>query len=151
MTSVDFDNRFGREHVDCEKPLARTLREADEMIAACSGAGVKLMYAEELCFAPKYVLAKQLADEGALGQVYLVRQSEQHSGPHSDWFWDPELAGGGVLMDMGCHGMSSPAGCTGSHRPGQFPRRSAPSSTTNARWPTIMPSSPSGSRVGGYA
>jgi predicted dehydrogenase len=37
--------------------------------------------------------------------VYLVRQSEQHFGPHSDWFWDPELAGGGVLMDMGCHGI----------------------------------------------
>jgi myo-inositol 2-dehydrogenase/D-chiro-inositol 1-dehydrogenase len=92
-------------HVVCEKPLARTLREADEMIAACRRAGVKLMYAEELCFAPKYVRAKELADEGALGDVYLVRQSEQHYGPHSDWFWDPELAGGGVLMDMGCHGI----------------------------------------------
>src|SRR6516165_4181514 len=33
-------------HVICEKPLARTLREADEMIAACRDAGVKLMYAE---------------------------------------------------------------------------------------------------------
>jgi len=92
-------------HVICEKPLARTLHEADEMIAACRDAGVKLMYAEELCFAPKYVRAKELADEGALGEVFLVRQSEQHFGPHSDWFWDPELAGGGVLMDMGCHGI----------------------------------------------
>jgi myo-inositol 2-dehydrogenase / D-chiro-inositol 1-dehydrogenase len=92
-------------HVICEKPLALTLAEADEMIAACRGAGVKLMYAEEICFAPKYVRAKELADEGALGDVYLVRQSEQHYGPHSDWFWDPKLAGGGVLMDMGCHGI----------------------------------------------
>jgi myo-inositol 2-dehydrogenase / D-chiro-inositol 1-dehydrogenase len=92
-------------HVVCEKPLARTLHEADEMIAACAAAGVKLMYAEDVCFAPKYVRAKELADEGALGEVYLVRQSEQHFGPHSDWFWDPELAGGGVLMDMGCHGV----------------------------------------------
>jgi myo-inositol 2-dehydrogenase / D-chiro-inositol 1-dehydrogenase len=92
-------------HVICEKPLARTLAEADEMIAACQRAGVQLMYAEEICFAPKYVRAKQLADEGALGDVYLVRQGEQHFGPHSDWFWDPQLAGGGVLMDMGCHGI----------------------------------------------
>jgi myo-inositol 2-dehydrogenase / D-chiro-inositol 1-dehydrogenase len=92
-------------HVVCEKPLARTLREADEMIAACRQAGVKLMYAEELCFAPMYVRAKELADEGALGDVYLVRQSEQHFGPHSDWFWDPDLAGGGTLMDMACHGI----------------------------------------------
>jgi myo-inositol 2-dehydrogenase / D-chiro-inositol 1-dehydrogenase len=92
-------------HVICEKPLARTLREADEMITACRAAGVKLMYAEDICFAPKYVRAKELADEGALGDVYLVRQTEQHYGPHSDWFWDPDLAGGGVLMDMGCHGI----------------------------------------------
>ncbi|HEY2549133.1 MAG TPA: Gfo/Idh/MocA family oxidoreductase [Streptosporangiaceae bacterium] len=92
-------------HVVCEKPLARTLREADEMIAACRDAGVKLMYAEDICFAPKYVRARQLADEGALGEVYLVRQSEQHYGPHSDWFWDPGLSGGGALMDMGCHGI----------------------------------------------
>src|SRR5689334_8298497 len=92
-------------HVICEKPLARTLADADEMIAACRDAGVLLMYAEELCFAPKYVRAKELADEGALGDVHLVRQGEQHFGPHADWFWDPQLAGGGVLMDMGCHGI----------------------------------------------
>ena len=95
----------GGKHVICEKPLARTLREADEMISACAAAGVLLMYAEEICFAPKYVRAKELADEGALGEVYLVRQTEQHYGPHSDWFWDPEQSGGGVLMDMGCHGI----------------------------------------------
>src|SRR5690349_23371439 len=51
-------------HVICEKPLARTLADADEMLAACERAGTLLMYAEELCFAPKYVRAKELADEG---------------------------------------------------------------------------------------
>ena len=90
-------------HVICEKPLARTLAEADEMIAACETAGCLLMYAEELCFAPKYVRAKELVDEGALGRVFMVQQGEQHFGPHSDWFWDVERSGGGVLMDMGCH------------------------------------------------
>jgi myo-inositol 2-dehydrogenase/D-chiro-inositol 1-dehydrogenase len=90
-------------HVIVEKPLARTLAEADEMIAACRAAEVLLMYAEELCFAPKYVRAKELVDEGALGRVYMVQQGEQHFGPHSGWFWDVERSGGGVLMDMGCH------------------------------------------------
>ncbi|MDP2949175.1 MAG: Gfo/Idh/MocA family oxidoreductase, partial [Chloroflexota bacterium] len=90
-------------HVVCEKPMAMNLEECDEMIEACRRAGVKLMYAEELCFAPKYVRAKALADEGALGRVYYVRQLECHYGPHSDWFWDVEQSGGGVLMDMGCH------------------------------------------------
>src|SRR5260370_37114836 len=61
------------------------------------------MYAEEICFAPKYVSAKKLADEGAPGRVFLVKQSEEHFGPHSAWFWDVNRSGGGVLLDMGCH------------------------------------------------
>ncbi len=90
-------------HVVCEKPLCRTLEEADRMIEACRKAGVLLMYAEELCFAPKYVRAKHLVDEGALGRPFLVKQSEEHFGPHSPWFWDVDKSGGGVLLDMGCH------------------------------------------------
>src|SRR5215210_4730862 len=62
-------------HVICEKPIARTLDEADQMIAACTSARVQLFYAEELLFAPKYVRAKQLGDDGALGEVFLVKQS----------------------------------------------------------------------------
>jgi myo-inositol 2-dehydrogenase/D-chiro-inositol 1-dehydrogenase len=90
-------------HVICEKPLAVTLEQADAMIDACARAGVKLMYAEELCFAPKYERVRRLVSEGALGRVYQLRQCEKHSGPHSDWFYDIDRAGGGVLMDMGCH------------------------------------------------
>jgi myo-inositol 2-dehydrogenase/D-chiro-inositol 1-dehydrogenase len=90
-------------HVICEKPLCRNLAEADAMIEACRKAGVLLMYAEELCFAPKYVRAKTLVDEGALGRPFLVKQSEEHFGPHSAWFWDVNRSGGGVLLDMGCH------------------------------------------------
>ena len=90
-------------HVICEKPLCRTLEEADRMIEACRRAGVLLLYAEELCFAPKYVRAKQLVEEGALGRAFLVKQSEEHFGPHMPWFWDVEKSGGGVLLDMGCH------------------------------------------------
>jgi myo-inositol 2-dehydrogenase / D-chiro-inositol 1-dehydrogenase len=90
-------------HVLVDKPLAMTLAECDAMIAACAQAGVVLLYGENLCFAPKYVRAKELADEGAFGDVYYVRQLECHYGPHADWFWDVERSGGGVLMDMGCH------------------------------------------------
>ena len=93
-------------HVVCEKPLCLTLEEADEMIDACARAGVLLLYAEELFFAPKYVKAKQMADEGAFGRVHLVKQGEKHSGPHADWFWDVEQSGGGAVMDLGCHGIA---------------------------------------------
>ncbi len=90
-------------HIIIEKPLAVTLEEADAMIAACKTAGVKLMYAEELCFAPKYERVRHLVKEKAVGNIYMLKQSEKHSGPHTDWFYDINLAGGGVLMDMGCH------------------------------------------------
>lgn len=93
-------------HVMCEKPLCLTLEEADEMIAVCREMGVLLLYGEELLFAPKYVKAKRMADEGAFGRVHLVKQSEKHSGPHSDWFWDVNRSGGGALMDLGCHGIA---------------------------------------------
>lgn len=93
-------------HIIIEKPLAVTLEEADAMISACHKAGVKLMYAEELCFAPKYERVRQMVNEGAIGDIYMLKQSEKHSGPHSDWFYDINLSGGGVLMDMGCHGIA---------------------------------------------
>ncbi len=90
-------------HVVMEKPLCLNLFEADRMINACHAAKVKLMYAEELCFAPKYVRLKRLLDSGSLGQPTLVKQSEKHDGPHAAHFWDVNRSGGGVMMDMGCH------------------------------------------------
>jgi predicted dehydrogenase len=92
-------------HVIIEKPLAVTLKQADDMIAICKQNNVKLMYAEELCFAPKYERARHLVKEGAVGEIYMLKQSEKHSGPHSDWFYDVNLSGGGVIMDMGCHAL----------------------------------------------
>ena len=93
-------------HVVCEKPLCMTLEEADEMIDVCRRLGMLLMYAEELFFTPKYVKAKEMADQGAFGKVHLVKQSEKHFGPHAAWFWDVNRSGGGVWMDMGCHGIA---------------------------------------------
>jgi len=93
-------------HIVCEKPLAMTMEEGEEMIATARSCGVLLMYAEELFFTPKYVKAKEMAEQGAFGKVHLVKQSEKHSGPHGDWFWDVERSGGGAFMDMGCHGIA---------------------------------------------
>jgi predicted dehydrogenase len=90
-------------HVVVEKPMALNLTECDRMIAGCERAGVILGYAEELCFTPKYARMKQLIDEGALGKVHLVKQSEKHDGPHASWFFDTRRSGGGVTFDMGCH------------------------------------------------
>jgi len=93
-------------HVIVEKPFALTLEQADEMIDACKKRGLLLMYAEQLCFAPKYERCRSLIEAGAVGKVYMLKQSEKHSGPHSAWFYKKETAGGGVLMDMGCHALA---------------------------------------------
>jgi len=103
---VAIDCARAGKHVVCEKPLAMTLEEADEMIDVCRSQGVLLMYAEELFFAPKYVKAKEMADQGAFGAIFQVKQCEKHFGPHSEWFWDVERSGGGALMDLGCHGIA---------------------------------------------
>jgi len=93
-------------HIIIEKPLALTLEEADEMIDTCKKKGVLLMYAEQLCFTPKYERARALVECGAVGKVYMIKQAEKHSGPHSAWFYNKETAGGGVMMDMGCHALA---------------------------------------------
>lgn len=103
---MTLDAAAAGKHVVCEKPLSVTIEEADRMIEACRRQGVLLMYAEELFFTPKYVKAKEMADQGAFGKIYQVKQSEKHFGPHSPWFWDVEQSGGGVFMDMGCHGIA---------------------------------------------
>jgi predicted dehydrogenase len=64
-------------------------------------------YAEKLCFAPLYRRARELIREGAVGKVHWARQVEKHGGPYSPWFFTREDAGGGALMDMGCHGIEA--------------------------------------------
>jgi len=92
-------------HVILEKPIAHTLEDADAMVSACKKHKVLLMYAETICFSPKYARARQLVEENAIGELYMAKQGEKHSGPHSDWFYDVKRSGGGALMDMGCHGI----------------------------------------------
>jgi myo-inositol 2-dehydrogenase/D-chiro-inositol 1-dehydrogenase len=112
--AIAIDAAAAGKHVVMEKPLCLNLADADRMIDACRRAKVKLMYAEELCFAPKYVRLRQLVESGALGRPTLVKQSEKHDGPHAAHFWDVERSGGGVTMDMGCPTpSSSSAGCSG--------------------------------------
>jgi len=45
-------------------------------------------------------------ESGALGEIYMLKQAEKHSGPHSAWFYQKETAGGGAMMDLGCHALA---------------------------------------------
>jgi predicted dehydrogenase len=87
----------------CTKPLGRTAEEAKRMLEAVESAGVFGGYLEDLCYTPKTLKAIAAVDGGAIGDVTWVRSRETHPGPHSAWFWDGRLTGGGAIIDLGCH------------------------------------------------
>ncbi len=87
----------------CTKPLGRTAAEAQRMLEAVERAGVFGGYLEDLCYTPKTLKAVRSVQDGALGDVTWVRSRETHPGPHSAWFWDGRLTGGGAIIDLGCH------------------------------------------------
>ncbi|MBX3583380.1 MAG: Gfo/Idh/MocA family oxidoreductase [Rhizobiaceae bacterium] len=92
--------------VACEKPLARTVREAEEMLALVKEAGLLHGYLENQLFATAVARGKAILWERAAsvsGAPYIARATEEHSGPHEPWFWQGERQGGGVLLDMMCH------------------------------------------------
>ena len=87
----------------CTKPLARTAAEAKELLEIVEKAGIFHGYLEDLVYTHKTLRAIESVKNGALGDVFWCRSRETHPGPHSDWFWNPEISGGGVIIDMGCH------------------------------------------------
>jgi predicted dehydrogenase len=68
-------------HILCEKPMARTLAEADAMLAAAEAAHVRLMIAHSRRFTGRYQRAHALLEAGAIGQPLLVREHERRARP----------------------------------------------------------------------
>lgn len=85
------------------KPLGRNAKEAREMLDLVEKHGIFHGYLEDLCYTPKTLKARESIRNGALGDILWVRSRETHPGPHSDWFWNAELSGGGAIIDLGCH------------------------------------------------
>src|SRR5919107_3534681 len=108
-------------HVICEKPLANTVAEAEEMTAAAAAArssGVRSMVAFNYRRTPALALARQLVADGRLGRIHHV-----HADYLQDWIVDPEFplvwrlqkdkAGSGALGDIGAHVVDLAAFLTG--------------------------------------
>ena len=85
------------------KPLARNAEEAGRILEVVERAGVFGGYLEDLVYTPKTLKALASVRSGAVGDVLWVRSRETHPGPHSAWFWDAGQAGGGAIVDLGCH------------------------------------------------
>ncbi len=89
----------------CEKPLARTMAQANEMVAACAAAGVKLLVAHVVRFFPEYVLAKQAVAAGEIGDTAVMRFSRCSFQPKKaadNWFLDQKQSGG-MMLDLMIH------------------------------------------------
>jgi len=87
----------------CTKPLGRNAEEAKRMLDMVEKAGVFHGYLEDLAYTPKTLKALKSVQNGAIGKVMWARSRETHPGPHSAWFWDKEISGGGAIVDLGCH------------------------------------------------
>ncbi len=123
----------------CTKPLGRTAEEARRMLDTVERAGVFGGYLEDLCYTPKTLKALKAVQGGAIGDVTWVRSRETHPGPHSAWFWDGRLTGGGAIIDLGCHCIEisapSSARATGRSRSSATRTRSSTRSPTRTtRW-----------------
>jgi predicted dehydrogenase len=92
-------------HVLCEKPLARTVEEARAMVEKAEEVNRKLMTAFCHRFHPPIVFAKELIDNDDLGRIVMFRSrfSGHMDGLEERWFSDPEVAGGGALLDTAIH------------------------------------------------
>lgn len=92
-------------HAICIKPLARSVAEAEEMLALVAGAGTRLFYAENVPFIPAVQEAKKLVNAGHIGEVFRVKANEGIGRPHSEWFFDTARSGGGAILDMAVHSL----------------------------------------------
>lgn len=90
-----------------EKPMGLTLSECDAMNAACRRAGVPLFVAYYRRALPRFERARELIQGGAIGTPRMVRLTLSLHAPSDEdrttWRFDPEIAGGGLFMDLGSH------------------------------------------------
>lgn len=95
--------------VAIEKPLARTLSEADSIVQRLETAGVAHAYLENWIHEPRIDELRSLLWERGreAGRPYIARARAEHGGPHASWFWDGTKQGGGVLTDMLSHALST--------------------------------------------
>ena len=95
-------------HVLLEKPIAVSLDECDAMIEAADSAQRILMMAHNQRFRMQHIIAKEILETGRLGQIRRVHAVFAHGGPerwspNQKWYFDPQRAGYGVLIDLGYH------------------------------------------------
>jgi predicted dehydrogenase len=102
---ISIEALSNKKHVICEKPLARTPQEARDMVDAAKENGVFLKTGSNLRYFSNVRKAKELLDDGAIGDSLFIRGWIGHDGQKvlHKWNTDKEMAGGGTLLDNGAH------------------------------------------------
>jgi predicted dehydrogenase len=91
-------------HILCEKPMANTAKECEEMIAACKKADRKLMVAYRIQYEPHNRRVREIIKSGDFGKVKLIEAvNGQRQGDPNQWRHKLKLAGGGALPDIGLY------------------------------------------------
>jgi UDP-N-acetylglucosamine 3-dehydrogenase len=90
-------------HLLVEKPLAITVEECDQIVAAAADAGVTVGVQHNQLFHGPHVRAQQLIDSGAIGRPVALRLRLGIGGKLGGWRADPKVVGGGILFDAGVH------------------------------------------------
>jgi predicted dehydrogenase len=95
-------------HVFCEKPLARTLADAEAMVRACDGAGVSLAVGHVVRYFAEYRRAKQMIDDGTLGRpaIATLTRGNFAVGSARGWYLDAAKSGG-VVLDLMLHDLDT--------------------------------------------
>ncbi|MGO9641814.1 MAG: Gfo/Idh/MocA family protein [Candidatus Acidiferrales bacterium] len=101
-------------HVLCEKPMAASAREAQEMVDACAKANRKLMIAYRMQYDPYMRALIQLCRGGELGKIKaIIAANMQDQGDPNQWRLKKALAGGGSLYDIGVYCLNASRAITG--------------------------------------
>jgi len=106
-------------HVLSEKPMATSVRDSEEMIAACRKANRKLMIAYRCQFEPLNLRAIRMIRDGKLGKIQAIESANGFDIKPNEWRLDGKLAGGGPLMDVGIYSLNACRYLTG-EEPGQI-------------------------------
>ncbi|GGC45471.1 glucose-fructose oxidoreductase [Parapedobacter defluvii] len=94
-------------HAISEKPMALNAKDAQEMVDACSEAGVKLLVGYRMHFEPKTLEVIRMRSEGEFGKIMFFQgQSGFRIGDPNQWRLNKALAGGGSLMDIGIYAIN---------------------------------------------
>ena len=110
-------------HVLCEKPMATTLEECEEMVKTAHEAGKFLMIGHNQRLAKAHAVAKELIDQGMIGRIITFRTTFGHGGPETwsvdpgknTWFFDKNKAAMGAMADLGIHKTDLIQFLTGQH------------------------------------